>query len=232
MKDNLTSIELSIYYDKINELVDKYINEWGIAPSKLNSYLRVGNKSFDKFLLRSGLNDFKYINKVVTDVLEDRLAMEEDGILHYGEYMIKESVFNNIPATTIDHEKILADLYNTSLGHINILDGSKHLYEVSDFGDKVSVIIYSEQELEDIKKNIKGDFINKLSGKNIKIDDLNVVLKISDITSSDKLNDKFEEALDYENLMSYILKLLKSNLSKSTFKYKEFKGYHIWEIVE
>lgn len=232
MKDNLTSIELSIYYDKINELIDKYVNEWGVAPSNLRSYLKVGNKSFDKFLLRSGLNDFKYINKVVTDVLEDRLAMEEDGVLHYGEYMIKESIFNNITPTTIEHEKILADLYNTSLGHITVLEGDKHLYKVSDFGEEVSVIIYSDQELETIKKNIKGDFVSKLSGKNIKIDDLNVVLKLSDIISGEKLEDKFEESLDYENLMSYILKLLKSNMAKSSFKYKEFKGYHIWQIQE
>lgn len=230
MKDNLTSIELSIYYDKINELVDKYVNEWGIAPSNLSSYLKVGNKSFDKFLLRSGLNDFKFINKVITDVLEDRMAMEEDGVLHYGEYMIKESIFNNISPTTIEHEKVLADLYHTSLGHINILEGDKHLFEVSDFGSKLNVIIYSDQELEDIKKNIKGDFMTKLSGKNIKIDDLNVVLKLSDIISSDKLENKFEESLDYENLMTYILKLLKSNMSDSSFKYKEFKGFHIWEV--
>lgn len=231
MKDKKTSIEIGIYYDKINELVDKYINDWNVKPSKLQNYLRVGNKRFEQFISKSGLSDFKFINKVVTDVLEDRLAMENDGMLTYESYLIKEGILSDIDSSSIEHEKVLADLYNTSLGHINILDAKRHLYEVNDFGTTIKVIIYSNVEIDKIKYNIKEDFSTKIANKKLTIDSVGVVFKLSDILASDKLAKEFEEKLDYENLMEYILKLLKSDLSDSELKYKEFKGFHIWEIV-
>jgi len=231
MEDRKTSIEMDIYYDKINTLVDKYIDEWNIKPSNLYKYLKFGNKRFEKFISNSGLTDFKYINKVVTDVLEDRLAMELDGVLTFESYLINEAILSDIDPSDINHEKILADLYNTSLGHINIIDTYKHIYQVNDFGSIFNVIIYSGAEVDKIKFNIKEDFSTKIANKKLTIDSVGVVFKLSDILASDKLAKEFEEKLDYKNLMEYILKLLKSDISDSELTYKEFKGFHIWEIV-
>jgi hypothetical protein len=232
MKDNKTSIEVSLYYDKINELVDKYINEWNVKPSKLYAYLSPGNKRFDAFVEKSGLSDFKFIKKVVTDVLEDRLAMEKDGLLIFENTLIKESILSAIEPSSIEHEKVLADLYNTSLGHVNVADLDKHLYNVNDFGERFDVIIYSDDEIEKIKDNIQADFISKISDKNLSIDSVGVVFRLSDIIANDKLVAEFNDNLDYEKLMEYILKFFKSDLQKKELKHKTYKKYHIWEIAE
>lgn len=230
MKDNNTSIEVSLYYDKVNELVDKYIDEWNVKPSKLFSYLKPGNKRFDAFVEKNGLTDFKFIKKVITDVLEDRLAIEHDGMVVYENQLIKESILSAIEPSHLDHEKVLADLYNTSLGHIKSIDFDKHLYEVNDFGKSIEVIIYSDKEIEKIKANIQASFIDKISDKTMSIESIGVVFKLSDIIANDKLADQLNE-LDFEKLMEYILKYFKSDLVKKELNHKTFKNYHIWEIV-
>lgn len=231
MKDNKTSIEVSLYYDKINELVDKYILDWNVKPSKLYTYMKPGNKRFDTFVEKSGLSDFKFIKKVITDVLDDRLAMEQDGLLVFENSLIKESILSAIEPSSIEHEKVLADLYNTSLGHVNVTDLDKHLYNVNDFGDVLDVIIYSDEEIEKIKGNIQEDFISKISDKSLSIDSVGVVFKLSDIIASDKLVAEFNDKLDYEKLMEYILKFFRSDLESKELKYKTYKKYHIWEVV-
>lgn len=230
MKDNNTSIEVSLYYDKVNELVDKYIDEWNVKPSKLFSYLKPGNKRFDAFVEKNGLTDFKFIKKVITDVLEDRLAIEHDGMIVYENQLIKESILSAIEPSHLDHEKVLADLYNTSLGHVKTIDFDKHLYEVNDFGKSIEVIIYSDKEIEKIKANIQASFIDKISDKTMSIESIGVVFKLSDIIANDKLAEQLND-LDFEKLMEYILKYFKSELKDKELNHKTFKNYHIWEIV-
>ena len=231
MKNNNTSIEVSLYYDKVNELVDKYINDWNVKPSNLFNYLKPGNKRFDTFITKNKLSDFKLIKKIVTDVLEDRVAMENDGLLIFENKLITESILSAIEPSSINHEKILADLYNTSLGHINITSIDKHLYNVNDFGKKIDVIIYSDDEIEKVKSNIQAGFIDKISDKKMSIDSIGVVFKLSDIIASDKLANQLNDNIDYEKLMEYILKFFKSELMNKELNHKTFKNYHIWEIV-
>ena len=47
------------YYQLINNLIDKYIVDNGIRPSKLRNYLKPGGDRFNKFLERNKLKDIK-----------------------------------------------------------------------------------------------------------------------------------------------------------------------------
>ena len=55
------------YYKLINGLVDDYIDNHKIRPSKLSSYLKPGGQRFNKFLERNKLKDVNY-NKESQDI--------------------------------------------------------------------------------------------------------------------------------------------------------------------
>ena len=93
----------------------------------------------NSFLERSGLKDVQGIKRVVSDVLEHRRNMELDldKVMKFESFnSLNESVLN-LKDSTVEHEKVLADYYKTSLSHVDPIDKNLHLYLVSDFGKKV-----------------------------------------------------------------------------------------------
>jgi 5-methylcytosine-specific restriction endonuclease McrA len=55
------------YYKLINGLVDDYIDNHKIRPSKLSSYLKPGGQRFNKFLERNKLKDVKGAEIILKD---------------------------------------------------------------------------------------------------------------------------------------------------------------------
>lgn len=86
-----TREELNYYYELVNKLVDEYISDWNIMPSKLKKYLKPGTKGFQNFLDRNNLSDIKNIKSILIDVIDDRVYMEKDGILKFESFNKYES---------------------------------------------------------------------------------------------------------------------------------------------
>ena len=71
------------YYQQVNELIDEYIDKWKIKPSSLGRYLKPGSDRFNKLLGRNNLKEVNGIDRVLSDVIEDRVNMERDAVLTF-----------------------------------------------------------------------------------------------------------------------------------------------------
>lgn len=227
MRKITSSEEANQYYEMVNKLIDKYIHEWKIKPSSLSKYLKPGNPKFESFISNNNLSDIEGIKRIIQDVIEDRKHMELDGVLTFEGFkgLIKESIIE-IEKPSVNHEKAIADFFNTSLGHIELSDAEKHIYEVSDFGDKFKCMIYSSEELKTIHKKLEDDSYKSFCEKSIVIDNFTpyVYLKGSDIVSEEKFRESYSKELTEEKLVKIV-----TGIAGATYK-KEFKGYHIWTL--
>jgi hypothetical protein len=241
MKKITNREEANQYYKQVNELVDDYIKTWKIKPSEIYHYFQ---RNMQSFLERSGLSEVEGIKRVVNDVLEHRRFMELDKVMKFESFSkVNESVIN-IGNANINHEKVLADYYNTSLGHIDLVDPEIHLYKINDFGKKVVSIIFSDKELEEIKENILDNLVLEAENKVLSINEVDGVemgfsfrFWLSDIFDKEKFRNSCEEKLTNENLLVVIKSVIQkyqelpTNFDNSRLSYKDdFKGYHIWEV--
>jgi hypothetical protein len=233
--------EANQYYKKVNELVDDYIKNWKVKPTEIYSYFQRNMKSF---LEKSGLSDVEGITRVVNDVLEHRRGMELDKVMKFESFSkISESILN-IGNANVEHEKVLADYYQTSIGHIDLIDGDVHLYKINDFGKKVVAIIFSDEELKEIKENILDSLVEEAKNKVLSINEVDGVeigisfrFWLSDIFDESKYKDLCSSKLTNQNLLLVIKNTIQkrkdfpTNFSDERLSYKsDFKGYHIWEV--
>jgi len=241
MKRISNTEEANFYYKKVNELVDKYIKEHKIRPSELNRYL---SKNMKSFLENSGISDVEGINRIVMDVIDHRNHMELDGVLTFEGFKNLNENVASIGNATLEHEKKLADFYNTSIGHVELVDDGMHLYKVSDFDEKIVSIIFSEKELDTVYENIMDKLLEENKKRALSISevdnislDQSVRIWLGDIISEDKFKQVLKEKLNKDFLLSVIKKSVQSkqdlplNFANDRLKFKgESGGYYIWEV--
>ena len=233
--------EANQYYKKVNELVDEYITKWKVRPSEIFHYFK---RNMESFLERSGLSDVEGIKRVVDDVLDHRRHMELDKVMKFESFnRLNEGVIN-IGNSTVEHEKVLADFYNTSLGHIDLVDGDIHLYKVNDFGKKITAIIFSDNELVKIRENVVNQLIEETKNKVLSINEIDGInmgfsirLWVNDIFSEESLRKSIDDKINNENLLLIIKNIVQQKqdlpitFNTERLSYKDsFDGYHIWEI--
>lgn len=222
------------YYQLINGLVDEYVENHKIRPSKLRSYFKPGGDKFTKFLKKNGLDNIKGANQVLNDVIDDRVSEEVDGVVTFetfnyfesAEFKIssmKECLYKGIDKSTISQEKILADYFDTNLSSIDVVDTHKHKFNVEDWeGDKKLVVIYSSEEFEIIRNNFKDYLYDEISAKKIEVGSFEIELK----NLIDKKN--FDENLESKLNLNSTTELISECLGESwEFEAKE-SGYYIW----
>lgn len=168
------------YYQMVNTLIDDYIDKWKIRPSNLKRYLQPGSERFNKFLERNGLKEIKGAERILRDVIEDREAMEKDGVITFENFQLFESeefklsslkqcLYKGVEKASNKHEKALADHFDTSLGHIDIVDSYKHIFNVNAWGKEFDVVIYNKEEIELIKQNMLEYLYSEMKSKNIEL---------------------------------------------------------------
>jgi len=227
--------EANKYYQLVNELVDDYIDKWKIRPSNLKRYLKTGSERFNKFILRNNLSEVNGINKVISDVIDDRVSMETDGVMAFESFKyfessefkiesLKQTLYKGIEKSDINMEKALADYFDTNLGDIDILDSDKHLFKVSGWSDDdIKVVIYSNEDLELITDNIFEHLYEELTKKEVEITN-NIKINLDKLIDKDKFNEQFSDIFDEKKVVETISDLLSA-------EYKDNKGkYHIWII--
>jgi hypothetical protein len=226
--------DVNKYYHLINELVDDYIDKWKIRPSRLSSYLKPGGDRFNKFLMRNNLSEVKGADRILKDVIEDRVSMESDGVITFETFKyfeseqfkfdsMRECLYKGIEKADIKIEKIIADHFDTNLGSIDVIDSDKHLFKLEDWeGDDWKVVVYSKEDLDLIKNNIIDFLYSELNKKEIELTD-KIKIDISDLIKLDSFSTMMNNKLTSEFLIENITDLL------GDFKFKdERSGYFIW----
>lgn len=222
------------YYKIVNTLVDDYIDKWKIKPSNLKKYLKKGSDKMQKFVERNGLKDITGIDRILNDVIEDRVHMEKDGVLTFENFKIFESedykvatilqsLYKGIDNADIKMEKLLADHFDANLSDIDIIDAGKHIFKVSNWDENdVLVIIYSKEEFDIIKTNIKDCLLSELLKK--EVDLMGLTIKLENIINKEKF-EELVDSLDNEKITDLITTSLKKD---GDFKLTKKDDYYLW----
>lgn len=223
------------YYQLINGLIDDYIDNHKIRPSKLRTYLKPGGQRFNKFLERNKLKDIKGSDIILKDIIEDREHMESDGVITFESFNLLESteykistlkqcIYKGIEKADINMEKKLADYFDVSLSAIDIIDSDKHRFKIEDWkNDDWEVVIYSEEELDLIKENIIEHLIDELKNKEIELIS-GIKIKISSLIDKENAIESLSETLNFSKLKEIISQILGEEWSFE----KETNKFFIW----
>ena len=225
------------YYQVVNKLVDEYIDKWKIKPTNLKRYLKNGSDKFEKFINRNGLKDINGIKQVISDVIEDRVHMESDGVLTFESFKVFESdefkitsiiqcLYKGIGKTDIKTEKFLADHFDANLSQIDIVDTDKHMFKISNWeNEDLLVIVYNKDEFDIIKENIKEYLYEELLKQQIDLI-VGVSLKLNTIVDKDKFNKDIESKLSDSLITDLINDSLEMNYTK--FDFEKNDDYYLW----
>ena len=223
------------YYQIVNELVDEYMSKGKIRPSNLKRYLQPGSERFKKFLIRNKLNEITGIDRVLSDVIEDRANMESDGVLTFENFKffesdefkiasMKQCLYKGIEKADLNMEKVLADVFDTNLGSIDIVDSERHCFEIE---ETEVAFIYSKEDIDIIESNIIDHLYDELCKKDVVLTD-DISMNLSDLVGKEAFVKKLDEFFTEEFLLKLIGGLLDSEY------YKEGEGigkgnYFIWK---
>ena len=209
------------YYQIVNELVDEYMSKGKIRPSNLKRYLQPGSERFKKFLIRNKLNEITGIDRVLSDVIEDRANMESDGVLTFENFKffesdefkiasMKQCLYKGIEKADLKMEKVLADIFDTNLGSIDIVDSEKHCFKIE---DEEEVFIYSKEDISVIGLNIIDHLYDELCKKEVVLAD-DISINLSDLVGKESFEKKMNDFFNEEFLLKLIGKLLDSEYYK------------------
>ena len=105
--------------------------------------------------------------------------------------------------STIEHEKILADHFDTSLSDVNVIDSDKHIFEIETIQQTTKCILFTKEEVSIIKENIIEHCQNVMLDKKIPTDiGLNVYVR--DIIDENKTYNFLEKSLNNEKIYKII----------------------------
>jgi hypothetical protein len=239
MKKIANSSELSRYYSDVNRYIDEYISSYRVSPTEIFRYI---NKNMSRFLEKFGIKDVENIDKIVRDVIEHRRNMEKDKVFKFEQFNLKlnESLID-IGDSTIEHEKVLADYFNTSIGHIEVIDPKIHLFEIKDFETIIRTIIFSSEELETLKSKIINMFISEVSNKEVNINSIggnllqdSFTFLLTNIVSQEKLTSNVESKLTEDVFLNLLSKMIPNYITGHESTICEYKGniggYYLWTV--
>ena len=152
-----------------------------------------------------------------------------------------------IEESGISHERILADLYSTSVGHVTAVSRKDHKYSVNDFGKKIDVVVYSKEDVSRFTNSLLPILIKDTKSQTIDIHKLDIGLKsgkevkcgisfqLDKVASDEILKSYLSKVLTEDKLLEIIrsfindYEILKSH--KGYVYKQDYKGYHIWELI-
>ena len=226
--------DVNRYYQIINGLLDEYTEQHKIRPSNLKRYLQPGSERFSRFLEKNKMKDIKRADVILKDILDDREAMEKDGVITFESFKVfessefkihsmKECLYKGIEKSTQKMEKVLADYFDTNLGHIDSVDSDKHIFKISDWEKQdCNVIIYSLEEINVIKYNMFDHLYDEISKSKFEIV-TDISIELSRLIDKDIFESKLSDIFTEEKLIKTITDCL------GDYKFeKESNDHFIW----
>jgi hypothetical protein len=228
--------EANKYYKLVNNAINDFMGETKARPSEVHKYL---TKNGVKFLKRLELSDVEGIDSVLNDVLLHRRHMEDDKIITFESFSKLNESSINVGSPSVEHEKVLADIFNTSLGHIDVLDPQLHLFKISDFGKDVYAVIFNESEISKIKEDLIIKIKDEVTSKVINVSDVDGVsispikFWLSDILDETKLSESVNSKISSDLVFDFIKSSFSNEVSLSynlgqLNSFKEYSGFSVW----
>lgn len=209
----------------IKTLLENYMKKNNISNRDLEYYLKPNTRNFDMFIKRNKLQGFE--NMVIESIKEKSstvLRLEDFKIFEDFRFnKLSICFYKGIEPPTIEYEKVLSDTYDANLSNIDIVDKHRNLFEISDWGiNKFKVVIYHDNDLDIIRKNISEYIFEKMSQMSIEVID-GFEVSLEKVISKTQLDHYINENLTKQNIIEVISDSL-------LFEYKgQFNEYHIWE---
>jgi hypothetical protein len=224
------------YYKLVNNAINDFMGETKARPSEVHKYL---TKNGVKFLKRLEISDVEGIDSVLNDVLLHRRHMEDDKVITFESFSKLNESSINVGSPSVEHEKVLADIFNTSLGHIDVLDPQLHLFKISDFGKDVYAIIFNESEISKIKEDLIIKIKDEVTSKVMNVSDVDGVsispikFWLSDILDETKLSESINSKISSELVFDFIKSSFSNEVSLSynlgqLNSFKEYSGFSVW----
>jgi len=228
--------EANKYYKLVNNAINDFMGETKARPSEVHKYL---TKNGVKFLKKLELSDVEGIDSVLNDVLLHRRHMEDDKIITFESFSKLNESSINVGSPSVEHEKILADVFNTSLGHIDVLDPQLHLFKISDFGKDVYAVIFNESEISKIKEDLIIKIKDEVTSKVMNVSDVGGVdispikFWLSDILDETKLSESINSKISSDLVFDFIKSSFSNEVSLSynlgqLNSFKEYSGFSVW----
>lgn len=233
-KVKITRENIDELYKKVNELIDNYFT-WKIKPSSLKNYLKNGSIGLHKFIKFNELDIYENIEKIVSDIVDDRYSLELDGIKKFEKFEFADDeksdidsiLYKNLDNTGFRYEKILADYFKVSLSNIKEEDLEKHIYTIDSLNDVHLVFILSSEDLEKIKKNLIEYTFDYINRTNLKMESLFLKFSLKDKVEEKLFKEKLSEEVKDMNIQDWITDVL--DVDRGFVFLSEYKNYFIWE---
>lgn len=227
------------YYKIANDLVDdfqKKIEKRGgkVRPSELKEILKTDGSNFKKLIDRNDLKDVVGIERIFSDVIEDRFYMESDKVLTFEGFAFLESeefkinslahcLTKGIGKADIGMEKKVADYFDTNLGEIDVVDTERHIFRVKGWDEESrEVVVFTKDELEIIKSNVMNFLYEELSNKKIELTK-SISVDLVDLINKDSFKYKMHSVLKE----GMLIQLITDCYFDFSFE-READGYFIW----
>jgi hypothetical protein len=221
------------------------MNKGKIRPNNLKRYLQPGSERFNKFLKRNQLNEISGIERVLADVIEDRAAMESDGVMTFenfkifesDEFMsasIKQAIYKGIDKADVEMEKALADYFDTNLGSIDIVDADKHIFYIEE--ENLNAVCFSLEEMNLIEENVIEHLFDEMKRKKMNLIDPmigDLFINIGEIINNNNevkevFKNALKEKLDDGMLAHIIGEVLSNDYKSSMVEMASIRKYYIW----
>lgn len=235
------SKKLTQDFKKIKGLINKYTIDFKIKGYEIYKFLNK-DKNLNNFIKDNNLENSNQTKQIIKDIIENKKNKEKDmnesSIIKFEKFTKKlnESIIPEEFSTGIEHKKILADYFNTSVGHVQSIDEKNHFFLIDSFDFKTKAVCFSDTEFETIKENIVEKIINQIYNSELNISTIDntyipngINFRISDIFSQDINLENFISEKQFYRIIAFILKYSENiNLVRSIPT--EHKRYLIWEL--
>lgn len=202
--------ELNKYYNIVRDAMDEYF-KFNISPLSLKKYLK-NKKNLSRFKKENELSRVKNIDKVIRDVLDDKIAMFSiKKFDNYSYNLTLESIdtethlFRGLEEPTDSYDKAVANKFGVDLQYIELIDTEKHIFRVDDPWEpnEFIVMVLSNNDLMKIKRNLFNETKNKLGSHQV---DGVIPFKLEGTFDDKNLDDKLRREITDKKAISIIEK--------------------------
>ena len=119
---------------------------------------------------------------------------------------LKECLYLGISEVTVEHEKLLADLFDCSLSHVECVSPERRIFRV-DSEDLEGVVVFLERELEIIHSNMVNYFVSEVLRNSINCQGLDFGV-FSDFVDEGKVLSVISEKFSIDDCRMKVCELL------------------------
>jgi hypothetical protein len=119
---------------------------------------------------------------------------------------LRECLYLGISEPTIEHEKLLADLFDCSLSHIECVNPQQRIFQV-DSDELESVIVYTDSELDILYENMLDYFVNDFLKRVLSSEGISFG-KLVDVVDSVLVREKVESSFSLVDCRSKLCEIL------------------------